>query len=179
MPESKSGKNVSDLASAHVLALVDLLVGGASAALYLGTGEGASVREVVRAVEAVAGRPGIAGGCNGRGGAGGCHARPRRGVRSDGAEDDRRGARLGGGRAAVGVVFVGPSAALSGREAARAPEPGFGQVFFVGAWLRQQSANGRPLILATASDHRVDLSASSAIITVMERRFDSTLQGEM
>ena len=48
----------------------------------------------------------------------------------DGAEDDRRGARIGGGRAAVGVVFVGPSVALSGREAARVPEPGFGQVFF-------------------------------------------------
>jgi UDP-arabinose 4-epimerase len=49
--------HVSDLARAHVLALEDLLAGGASAALNLGTGQGGSVREVVRAVEAVAGRP--------------------------------------------------------------------------------------------------------------------------
>jgi UDP-glucose-4-epimerase GalE len=49
--------HVSDLAAAHVLALEDLLAGGASAALNLGTGRGWSVREVVRAVEAVGGRP--------------------------------------------------------------------------------------------------------------------------
>ena len=49
--------HVSDLAQAHVLALEDLLAGGASAALNLGTGRGWSVREVIAAVAAVAGRP--------------------------------------------------------------------------------------------------------------------------
>ncbi len=49
--------HVTDLAAAHVRALDDLLAGGASAALNLGTGQGASVREVIAAVAAVAGRP--------------------------------------------------------------------------------------------------------------------------
>ena len=48
--------HVSDLARAHVLALDHLERGGESVALNLGTGRGASVREVVAAVEAVTGR---------------------------------------------------------------------------------------------------------------------------
>ncbi len=49
--------HVSDLADAHVRALEYLLDGGESAALNLGTGRGYSVREVVRMVEKVGGRP--------------------------------------------------------------------------------------------------------------------------
>ena len=48
--------HVSDLARAHVQALDHLERGGESVALNLGTGRGASVREVVAAVEAVTGR---------------------------------------------------------------------------------------------------------------------------
>ena len=48
--------HVTDLADAHVKALADLAAGGDSMALNLGTGSGASVREVVAAVERVAGR---------------------------------------------------------------------------------------------------------------------------
>lgn len=48
--------HVTDLARAHVLALGYLAAGGASVALNLGTGRGASVREVVQAVERVTGR---------------------------------------------------------------------------------------------------------------------------
>jgi UDP-arabinose 4-epimerase len=49
--------HVNDLAAAHVAALKHLVAGGASAAVNLGTGHGASVREVIRAVETVTGRP--------------------------------------------------------------------------------------------------------------------------
>jgi UDP-arabinose 4-epimerase len=49
--------HVADLADAHVRALADLAGGGSSVALNLGTGSGASVREVIAAVERVAGRP--------------------------------------------------------------------------------------------------------------------------
>ncbi len=49
--------HVTDLADAHVRALDYLQEGGVSLALNLGTGKGASVREVVAAVEAHAGRP--------------------------------------------------------------------------------------------------------------------------
>lgn len=49
--------HVSDLAAAHVRALDDLLSGGNSVQLNLGTGRGHSVRQVLDAVEAVAGRP--------------------------------------------------------------------------------------------------------------------------
>jgi UDP-glucose-4-epimerase GalE len=48
--------HVLDLAEAHVAALRHLLDGGASAALNLGTGAGASVAEVIGAVERVTGR---------------------------------------------------------------------------------------------------------------------------
>jgi UDP-glucose-4-epimerase GalE len=48
--------HVKDLAQAHLAALRHLLAGGSSQALNLGTGHGASVREVIRAVEAVTGR---------------------------------------------------------------------------------------------------------------------------
>ena len=48
--------HVTDLADAHVRALADLGAGGDSGALNLGTGRGHSVREVVAAVERVAGR---------------------------------------------------------------------------------------------------------------------------
>lgn len=48
--------HVSDLADAHVLALRHLASGGASLQANLGTGSGASVREVVAAVEEVSGR---------------------------------------------------------------------------------------------------------------------------
>ena len=47
--------HVSDLADAHVLALQHLLSGGESFAANLGTGRGVSVREMVSAVERVAG----------------------------------------------------------------------------------------------------------------------------
>lgn len=49
--------HVDDLADAHVRALEHLLGGGASVTLNLGTGEGASVREVMKAVEAAVGAP--------------------------------------------------------------------------------------------------------------------------
>ncbi|HEX2255998.1 MAG TPA: UDP-glucose 4-epimerase GalE [Afifellaceae bacterium] len=48
--------HVADLADAHVKALDGLLGGMASCAFNLGTGRGHSIREVVSAVEAVAGR---------------------------------------------------------------------------------------------------------------------------
>jgi len=48
--------HVSDLARAHVLALDHLARGGENTALNLGTGQGASVREVVAMVERVTGR---------------------------------------------------------------------------------------------------------------------------
>ena len=48
--------HVADLARAHLLALAHLAGGGGSLALNLGTGRGASVREVVAAVEQVTGR---------------------------------------------------------------------------------------------------------------------------
>ena len=49
--------HVSDLADAHILAVRRLLDGGASATFNLGTGTGNSVREVIRAVEKVSGKP--------------------------------------------------------------------------------------------------------------------------
>lgn len=49
--------HVLDLADAHVRALRHLAAGGASAAVNLGTGDGHSVRDVMRSVEAVVGRP--------------------------------------------------------------------------------------------------------------------------
>jgi UDP-glucose 4-epimerase len=49
--------HVEDLADAHVRAVDYLLGGGSSATLNLGTGQGASVAEVVAAAEAVTGRP--------------------------------------------------------------------------------------------------------------------------
>jgi UDP-glucose 4-epimerase len=48
--------HVSDLAEIHVLALEELLTGGASGVLNCGYGEGRSVREVVDAVARVSGR---------------------------------------------------------------------------------------------------------------------------
>ncbi len=48
--------HVGDLAQAHVRALERVLAGGADGALNLGTGRGHSVAEVIRAVEAAAGR---------------------------------------------------------------------------------------------------------------------------
>jgi len=49
--------HVCDLAAAHANALAYLVGGGDSQAVNLGTGAGVSVREVVRAVESIAGRP--------------------------------------------------------------------------------------------------------------------------
>lgn len=49
--------HVTDLAEAHVLALGQLLGGRASLAVNLGTGQGHSVRDVIRAVEAVSHLP--------------------------------------------------------------------------------------------------------------------------
>ena len=49
--------HVNDLASAHVKALEHLAAGKASFAVNVGTGAGASVREVISAVEQVTGRP--------------------------------------------------------------------------------------------------------------------------
>nr|WP_319247038.1 UDP-glucose 4-epimerase GalE [uncultured Celeribacter sp.] len=48
--------HVQDLARAHLLALSHLAQGGGSLAVNLGTGRGASVRQVIAAVEAVTGR---------------------------------------------------------------------------------------------------------------------------
>ena len=48
--------HVSDLASAHVMALRYLLEGGPSTALNLGTGRGHSVKQIVAAVERLSGR---------------------------------------------------------------------------------------------------------------------------
>jgi UDP-glucose 4-epimerase len=48
--------HVMDLADAHLAALRHLIEGGGSAALNLGRGSGASVREVIRTVEEVTGR---------------------------------------------------------------------------------------------------------------------------
>jgi UDP-glucose-4-epimerase GalE len=47
--------HVTDLAEAHYLALVNILDGGLSTALNLGTGKGHSVREVIAAVERASG----------------------------------------------------------------------------------------------------------------------------
>lgn len=49
--------HVSDLADAHILAVKRLLDGGSSTVYNLGTGTGNSVREVIRAVEKVSGKP--------------------------------------------------------------------------------------------------------------------------
>jgi UDP-glucose 4-epimerase len=49
--------HVEDLANAHVLAMKYLRAGGESAVLNCGYGHGASVREVLRAVERAAGKP--------------------------------------------------------------------------------------------------------------------------
>jgi len=49
--------HVTDLAAAHVQALAALEAGGASDALNLGTGQGFSVQEVVKAIETASGRP--------------------------------------------------------------------------------------------------------------------------
>jgi UDP-glucose-4-epimerase GalE len=49
--------HVQDLAEAHLRALEHLEAGGRSTALNLGTGHGHSVREVVRTVETISGRP--------------------------------------------------------------------------------------------------------------------------
>jgi UDP-arabinose 4-epimerase len=49
--------HVADLAAAHLRALEHLLDGGRNIALNLGTGRGHSVREVIAAAEAVAGKP--------------------------------------------------------------------------------------------------------------------------
>jgi UDP-arabinose 4-epimerase len=48
--------HVADLAAAHVLALQYLAAGGAPQSLNVGTGEGATVREVIAAAEKVSGR---------------------------------------------------------------------------------------------------------------------------
>ena len=48
--------HVADLARAHALAAEHLAAGGAGGAFNLGTGEGATVKEIAAAVEAVAGR---------------------------------------------------------------------------------------------------------------------------
>ncbi len=49
--------HVTDLAEAHVLAVKQLLAGGTSQCMNLGTGTGASVRQIVDAVERISGRP--------------------------------------------------------------------------------------------------------------------------
>jgi len=49
--------HVTDLADAHILAVQKLMDGGKSAIYNLGTGTGNSVREVIRAVEKVSGKP--------------------------------------------------------------------------------------------------------------------------
>src|SRR5262245_18118967 len=49
--------HVSDLATAHVAALDYLARGGEPLVLNLGTGQGTSVLEIIRAVEMLAGKP--------------------------------------------------------------------------------------------------------------------------
>lgn len=49
--------HVNDLAKAHILAAEHLAKGGKSAALNLGTGRGASAREIVNLLEKISGRP--------------------------------------------------------------------------------------------------------------------------
>jgi UDP-arabinose 4-epimerase len=49
--------HVTDLAAAHVLALDRLLAGNPSDRINLGTGQGASIRDVMTAIERVTGRP--------------------------------------------------------------------------------------------------------------------------
>ena len=49
--------HVTDLASAHILALEELLRGGTSDSMNVGTGSGHSVMEVVQSVERVTGQP--------------------------------------------------------------------------------------------------------------------------
>ena len=49
--------HVADLGSAHQAALQHLMNGGESGAFNLGTGEGATVKEIADAIEAVSGRP--------------------------------------------------------------------------------------------------------------------------
>lgn len=49
--------HVDDLAAAHLRALSYLAAGGVTTAVNVGTGTGSSVREVLAAIEAVAGRP--------------------------------------------------------------------------------------------------------------------------
>jgi UDP-arabinose 4-epimerase len=58
--------HVTDLARAHVLSLEFLLSGGKSCAINLGTGQGTSVLELIRAVEKVAKRPAPVNLCNRR-----------------------------------------------------------------------------------------------------------------
>jgi UDP-arabinose 4-epimerase len=48
--------HVSDLATAHVMAIEHLLSGGANLSLNIGTGKGTSIREVVASVERITGR---------------------------------------------------------------------------------------------------------------------------
>ena len=57
---------VTDLADAHILALEYLLWGGKSAAFNLGTSRGHSVRDVIRAVERISGRPVVSLDCSPR-----------------------------------------------------------------------------------------------------------------
>lgn len=49
--------HVNDLARAHILAMEYLLAGGESVALNLGSGQGASVREIIAGVAEIVGRP--------------------------------------------------------------------------------------------------------------------------
>ncbi len=48
--------HVTDLAAAHVAAVAHLEAGGANVALNLGTGDGQSIRDVIRTVQSVSGR---------------------------------------------------------------------------------------------------------------------------
>lgn len=49
--------HVDDLARAHILGMSHLLAGGDSMALNLGTGNGSTVREIIRGVEEISGQP--------------------------------------------------------------------------------------------------------------------------
>ncbi|MGG6899146.1 NAD-dependent epimerase/dehydratase family protein, partial [Rhizobium sp. BR 315] len=49
--------HVTDLARAHVLAVEYLLSGGNNLAVNLGTGRGTSIKEIIRAIERICGRP--------------------------------------------------------------------------------------------------------------------------
>ena len=91
--------HVNDLASAHVKALEHLAAGKESFAVNVGTGTGASVQEVISAVEEVTGQARAAqDGAAARGGSSGAGGESGEGAGAAAVEGDARPARCGGDR---------------------------------------------------------------------------------